>query len=212
MQFTATVACDVVGQCNTGVTWSVDTVAGGNAIDGTIASSGSYIAPTTVPSGGNVTVKAVGSDNSTSGAVTVKVTQARVLVAYTNTTAGSCNNGAGCSSTNCDYGYGCNNIYVFDLASPTAGTKLMVQSSYQYSSLAISPDHSTIAYLASPVAEFAPLYALSAYTVPITGGDPTTASVLNSANGATGIDWKPDGSGFAINYYNEQNKVSGIET
>jgi Tol biopolymer transport system component len=201
MQFTASVTCDVAGQCNTGVTWSVDAAAGGNAIDGTIAASGTYTAPTTVPSGGNVTVKAVGSDNYTSGAITVNVTQARVLVAYTNVIPGTC-----------DYNEGCSNIYVFDLSSPAAGTQLLPQSSYQYYSPAISPDQSTIAYLASPIGDFSDLYELSAYTIPTAGGTPTPVSDWNSPYTVGGIDWKPDGSEFVINYWDQKNEVAGIAT
>jgi len=40
------------------VTWSVDGVVGGNATVGTVSAAGLYIAPATVPAGGNATVRA----------------------------------------------------------------------------------------------------------------------------------------------------------
>jgi parallel beta-helix repeat protein len=59
-QFTATVS----GSSNTGVTWSVNGVVGGNSTTGTISSSGLYTAPASVPSGGSVTVTATSVANS----------------------------------------------------------------------------------------------------------------------------------------------------
>jgi parallel beta-helix repeat protein len=63
-QFTATVS----GTSNTGVTWLVNGVSGGNSTAGTISSSGLYTAPSSVPSGGSVTVAATSVANSASSA------------------------------------------------------------------------------------------------------------------------------------------------
>lgn len=70
-QFTAT----VTGSANTGVTWSVGGVTGGNSTVGTISSAGLYTAPNTVPTSGSVTVTATSSaDTSKSDSATVTVT------------------------------------------------------------------------------------------------------------------------------------------
>ena len=64
----------VSGNYNTQVTWEVNGVAGGNSTVGTISSAGLYTAPSTVPSGGTVTVTAVSQANSAvSASVTVAV-------------------------------------------------------------------------------------------------------------------------------------------
>ena len=53
-QFSAT----VTGSANTSVTWSVNNLAGGNAMLGTISSSGLYTAPATAPAPASVTIRA----------------------------------------------------------------------------------------------------------------------------------------------------------
>lgn len=74
-QFDAT----VTGSSNTGVTWEVNGVAGGNSAVGTITSSGgdtaAYAAPGALPSPPTVTVTAVSqADTSASGSASVTVT------------------------------------------------------------------------------------------------------------------------------------------
>jgi len=69
-QFTAT----VVGNSNSGVTWSVGGVAGGNSTLGTITSSGLYTAPATIPNPSQVTVTATcAADGVTSASASVTV-------------------------------------------------------------------------------------------------------------------------------------------
>ena len=63
-QFTATVA----NSTNTGVTWSVNSVAGGNATVGTISSSGLYTAPALVPSPQTITITATSQADTTKSA------------------------------------------------------------------------------------------------------------------------------------------------
>ena len=70
----------VSGTSNTQVTWEVNGVAGGNSTVGTISSAGLYTAPSSVPSGGTVTVTAVSQANgAVSSTVTVAVTTAAML-------------------------------------------------------------------------------------------------------------------------------------
>jgi hypothetical protein len=62
----------VTGLTNTTVTWSVNSVKGGNATYGTITTGGVYSAPAKIPANG-ITVTALGSDNKTSATVYVAV-------------------------------------------------------------------------------------------------------------------------------------------
>jgi len=69
--FTAT----VTGNANTSVTWSVNTVAGGNATSGTIDTTGVYTAPANLPTPNTVTVTATSAADTTktgNGAVTLE--------------------------------------------------------------------------------------------------------------------------------------------
>jgi serine protease len=66
---------------NTGVTWQVNSVAGGNSTVGTISSSGLYTAPATIPTPATVTVAAVAlADPTRAGSATVTVANITVSV------------------------------------------------------------------------------------------------------------------------------------
>jgi Bacterial Ig-like domain (group 2) len=83
-QFTAT----VTGSSNTGVTWSVNGVTGGNATIGTISASGLYTAPVMVPSPNPVTVTATSAADSTkSASATVAITAPPLSVTVSPTSA-----------------------------------------------------------------------------------------------------------------------------
>jgi hypothetical protein len=65
----------VANTANTGVTWQVNGIAGGNSAVGTISATGLYTAPTSVPSPAAVTVTAVSvADPTRSGAATLTIT------------------------------------------------------------------------------------------------------------------------------------------
>src|SRR5579863_5902019 len=68
VQYTAT----VTGLTSTAVTWSVNSVNGGNSTYGTITTGGLYKAPAAIPANG-ITVTALGSDKKTSATVYVAV-------------------------------------------------------------------------------------------------------------------------------------------
>ncbi len=75
-QFTATVS----GTTNTTVTWQVSSTSASAASIGTISASGLYTAPTTVPTGGTVTITATSqADNTKSDSTTVTITTAPVI-------------------------------------------------------------------------------------------------------------------------------------
>ncbi len=82
---------DVVsGTTNTGVTWSVNSVQGGNSTVGTISSAGMYTAPAAVPSTGSVTVAATSmadTTKSSSATVTIVAAPSKVTVAISPTSA-----------------------------------------------------------------------------------------------------------------------------
>src|ERR1700688_1856711 len=60
---TQTFSAAVTGTTNTTVTWSVNSIPGGNATVGTVSTTGAYMAPATVPSTNTVTIQAVSQAN-----------------------------------------------------------------------------------------------------------------------------------------------------
>ena len=196
LQLTATVTC--TGTCNTGVTWYVNNVVNGNSTVGTINNVGLYTSPTTVPSGGTVTVKAVGSDGVTAGSTTVTITQGPVpvLVAYTN---------GGVTNATCPGGI-CSVVYTFNLNNPQGQVQASPFSPYQDVFAAISPDQSLTAY-----ARQLAIYTVP--TVPVQGTTPTLIRQWTDTHFALmGLDWKPDGSGFVIADTDPTNGVCGLQT
>lgn len=65
------ITAQVNGTANQTVAWTINNIAGGNAVLGTIDGSGKYIAPAIIPAGGNVTVKAMSAADNTVSAVCV---------------------------------------------------------------------------------------------------------------------------------------------
>jgi serine protease len=92
---TQSFVASVSNTTNTGVTWQVNAIAGGNSTFGMISSSGVYTAPATVPSPAMVTVTAVSvADPNQSGSATVTVTSSSA-----GSTSGSSSSGSGSSSS-----------------------------------------------------------------------------------------------------------------
>jgi len=76
-QFTSSVS----GSSDTSVTWSVNGVTGGNSTVGTISTAGLYTAPSAVPSGSSVNVKATSAaDTTKSATAAVTITAAPTTV------------------------------------------------------------------------------------------------------------------------------------
>jgi hypothetical protein len=83
-QFTAT----VTGSSNAAVTWSINNVAGGNSLNGTINSSGNYIAPAILPSPNAITIQATSSaDSSASGSSNVTLLNATPILSSIHPTS-----------------------------------------------------------------------------------------------------------------------------
>jgi hypothetical protein len=87
----------VTGSSNTAITWQVNTVTGGNSSVGTIATTGLYVGPASVPNPASVTVTAISqADPTKSASATVIIGAAsRSGVSYYVSTTGSDTSGAG---------------------------------------------------------------------------------------------------------------------
>ncbi|HWC18332.1 MAG TPA: hypothetical protein VG498_15025 [Terriglobales bacterium] len=83
-QFTAT----VTGSTNTAVTWQVNGTTGGDAINGTISTTGLYTAPNVLPSNTSITVTAIAqADTTKTAAATVTLTAPSVTISISPTSA-----------------------------------------------------------------------------------------------------------------------------
>ena len=81
-------AARVTGTSNSGVTWSVSNVVGGNSTTGTINSSGMYTAPATLPSPNTITIQATSSaDSSASGSSNVTLLNPTPVLSSINPTS-----------------------------------------------------------------------------------------------------------------------------
>jgi hypothetical protein len=96
-QFTANV--QGTGNFNSGVTWFVNDIPGGNVAIGTISSAGFYLAPSTVPNPANIKIKAQSVQDSTkSGPAAVTINPEKVQISIAPT-SGSVQLGAGLQFT-----------------------------------------------------------------------------------------------------------------
>ncbi len=192
LQFSAT----ATGNLGTAFTWYVNGTQGGDGTDGTISTSGLYTAPFYPPTGGSETVKAVGSDGTTSGSVTITVTQGPTptFLAFTND---------GCSACTTYI----ERIFVFDVAHPDVQYQLSpndTPSQDLYST--ISPDKRTVAYIKQGTTEWL-------MTVPVEGGTPTVVKNWTDTHFMpNGLDWNPAGTGFVIAYMDTTLGVCGLAT
>jgi hypothetical protein len=83
-QFTAT----VTGSSNSAVTWSVNNVAGGDSSNGTINSTGNYVAPASLPSPNSITIQATSAaDSSASGSSDVTLLNPTPILGAINPTS-----------------------------------------------------------------------------------------------------------------------------
>ena len=78
-------AATVTGSSNTGVTWTVNGVAGGSAVLGTISSAGLYTAPPVMPASSTVTVRATSVANASAFAQATVTLVSPVKVTMTPT-------------------------------------------------------------------------------------------------------------------------------
>ncbi len=174
--------------------WYINGTEGGEGNVGTISSSGLYTAPFYTPTGGSVTAKAIGSDGTTSGSVTITVTQGPTptFLAFTND---------GCSACTTYI----ERIFVFDVAHPDVQYQLSpndTPSQDLYST--ISPDKRTVAYIKQGTTEWL-------MTVPVEGGTPTVVKNWTDTHFMpNGLDWNPAGTGFVIAYMDTTLGICGL--
>jgi len=86
---------DGTGSYSSAVNWAVNNVASGNGTVGTISNTGVYLAPTTVPSAGSVTVSAISqSDNTKSGSFVLSLAYPAPTVASVSPVSAALNSAA----------------------------------------------------------------------------------------------------------------------
>ena len=158
-QFTAT----VTGSTNTAVTWQVNGENGGDALIGTVTSTGLYTAPTVLPSSTTVTVTAISQADTTKTAVAVvTLTAPAVTISIAPTSAtlaagaqqqftptitvtGSSNNAVNWSVNGVQGGdaihgtIDANGLYTAPLSPPKAGITVTAQSQANTSFSASAP-------------------------------------------------------------------------
>jgi hypothetical protein len=195
LQFSATVS-----GASAGVTWSVNNIAGGNALVGTINGSGLYLAPATLPSPAVVTVRATSTASpGASGTATVTLLPQATInsVNPTSINTGTFQlsvNGAGFvpgstisfdgASLQTTYGSASALTATGNAPSPKPAVPVVVRT----------PDNSVSNTVYVAVVQAAPVsVSLSpgSATVKVNGSQQFTATVQGSSN--TSVSWKVNG-------------------
>jgi hypothetical protein len=222
LQLNATVTCVAVGNCNTAISaWYVCSgttsaptgcvLLGDLASIGSVDNNGLYTAPSAVPSG-SVVAKACGSDGATCGTIAITVTAATVPteVAYINSSISN----ASCSApgatepsqSQCQITYG------LDANNPSGQYRVDPFYAGQDLNAAISPDSKTIAITRNDWSTTPG--DTEVVTVPFSGGTPTLVRGGFASNKITltGIDWRPDGSGFVLTTIDKAQNLCYVAT
>ena len=201
--FTATVG----NTANSGVSWRVNGVTGGNATVGLVSASGLYTAPTSVPSPATVTVSAVSVvDGTRSGSATVTITSP-VVVSVTPSSA-SVQAGIGAQTFTATVGNSANASVTWQVNGVTGGNASVgtISAAGVYKAPNSVPAPAAVTVTAVSVAD--PTRSGSAaitITPPVTvvvtpasasvqaglGSQAFTATVSNSAN--TTVTWQVSG-------------------
>ncbi|MBS0394697.1 MAG: hypothetical protein JSR54_08730 [Proteobacteria bacterium] len=192
---------------NTGVTWAVNGITGGNATVGTISTSGVYAAPAAVPSTGSVTITATSVvDTKRSGSAKDTVT-AGVAVTVSPSTA-SAQAGTGSQSFTVAVANTTNTAVTWQVNGIAGGNATVgtISSTGQYTAPAAVPSPATVTVTAVSAADSTKSgSATLTVTPPVavsvspgtatlragTGGQTFTASVQNAANAA--VTWQVNG-------------------
>lgn len=208
-QFTAT----LTNTNNMGVTWQVNGTTGGDAVVGTITTTGLYTAPTTLPNPANVTVTAVSQADTTKTAMaTVTLTQPTITVTisptaatlaagttqqFTATVAGNSNTGVnwtvnGVAGGNSTLGtVDATGLYTAPLSPPKEGITVF----------AVSQADTTRTAAATVTAQFGNASLNGTYVFLVTQPDNNTGSGF-AFNGGTFV---ADGAGNLTNGVEDQN-------
>ncbi len=214
---TVTLTPSVTGSTNTGVTWSVDQVNGGDAAVGTITSSGIYTAPGILPQPATATITATSvADTSDGGSVTLTIASGFSIVvsgpasvdAGAGATFQAAFSPAAGSNPNLGVtwsvsGPGCTGAACGSIDGNNAGTAEAPEASY--TAPAIAPSPNSVVVTATPTAEPSAAASTTVTVNPIvqvqispqtiqlpTGGTTVfQASVRGSAN--TAVSWDLNG-------------------
>ncbi|HEV1995135.1 MAG TPA: hypothetical protein VGR03_12470 [Candidatus Acidoferrum sp.] len=201
--FTATVSGAPVGQ--TGVNWSVNGVAGGNASVGTISSAGLYTAPSAVPSPATVQVKATSQFQSNSSATSNITILPQDTITMTPTAA-NVQVGLGAQFFVTITGLS-NTAVTFKVNGVVGGNSTVgtVSASGLYLAPAVVPTPATVSLTATSVADLtliatstitiSPLVVVTVApttkTLALSGVQTFTATVTGTAN--TAVNWSVNG-------------------
>ena len=202
-----TLIATVTGSTNTGVTWAVDGIAGGNATVGTVTGTGNAVTYTAPAVAGTHTVRATSVADTSQSASSMITVQAPVLVTLSPTSA-SISTGATVSltatvvgTTNTGVSWTVDSIAggnatvgaitgtgntVTYTAPATAGSHTVVATSVADPRQTVSSSISVLA--AAPITV---TLSPSTITVAVSTGTSFTASVSGTTN--TGVTWAVDG-------------------
>jgi hypothetical protein len=189
-QYTAT----VTGSSNTGVTWSVEGVVGGDASVGTISGSGRYTAPGKQPKSSKVTIMATSvADSSASQSLAVTLTTPTPAVALTLSGASQVTLGA-TSQYKATVTGASNKSVTWSVDGVTGGnaTNGSISSSGLYTAPSKAPQPSTVTITATSAADTSIAKSLVVTLVAPTSRIPANAVASADLDAATNWQWNHD--------------------
>lgn len=186
----------VAGTTNTGVTWFVNDVMGGNATVGTISVNGFYTAPNMVPSPATVTIKATSvADTNVSGTAMVTINSGiNVTVAPATATLGTGENiqftATVTGTSNLAVNWSVNNVAG---GNSTVGT---ISTTGLYTAPASVPNPSTVTISAASAADATRMGSASVGILAAAAPTLTSISPTTAAQGSIFLDLYLEGSNF----------------
>ena len=194
---TAQYTAVVTGSTNTGATWSVDGLIGGDDSVGNISTTGLYTAPATAPSTGTVTITATSlADPSVSQTMTVTLT-ASTTPNVTLTLSGATQVTLGISSQYTAVVTGSANTGVSWSVNKVAGgnaTDGFISTGGLYTAPSTAPQPSTVTIMATSSADPTVAKSIVVTLIAPTGGSRIPANAIKSAdlNASNKWQWKHD--------------------
>jgi hypothetical protein len=186
-QYTAT----VTGSSDTGVTWSVNDLAGGDSSVGTISSTGRYTAPTKAPSSSKVTISATSmADISVSQSMTITLSAPPPTVTLTLTGATTVT--VGTTSQYTATVPGSSNTGVVWTVNGQAGgntTDGTISAAGLYSAPSTAPQPSTITITATSAADSTVAKSIVVTLIAPVGGSRIPANAIKSADLNASSKW-----------------------
>lgn len=211
VQYTAT----VTGASNTGVSWSVEGVVGGDASVGTISAAGRYTAPGKLPESSKVTITAASAaDSSASQSLSVTLTTPPPAIALTLSGASQVTLG-GTSQYTATVTGASNKSVAWSVNGVTGGnaTNGSISSSGLYTAPAKAPQPSTVTIAATSAADTSIAKSL-VVTLVASSASRIPASAVASAdlNAATNWQWGHDAGTPGSSQGSTSYPVAGISS